>query len=178
MKCPCGSANNFENCCEPYLTNKSLPDTAEKLMRSRYTAFTQVNVEYLKKTLAPESRTDFDEASTKKWASEAKWKGLKIQELKNGTATDKKGTVEFTATYESEGQTLDHHEVSQFRKNDSGQWFFVDGDSHTHKEGEGHHHHHEKPQTVVRESAKIGRNDPCVCGSNKKYKKCCGVDAA
>ncbi|GBE04187.1 MAG TPA: preprotein translocase subunit SecA [Nitrospirae bacterium] len=30
-----------------------------------------------------------------------------------------------------------------------------------------------KPQTVVRDS-KIGRNDPCVCGSGKKYKKCCG----
>lgn len=27
---------------------------------------------------------------------------------------------------------------------------------------------------VVRESAKIGRNDPCSCGSGKKYKKCCG----
>ena len=30
-----------------------------------------------------------------------------------------------------------------------------------------------KPQTVVRQSAKIGRNDPCPCGSGKKYKKCC-----
>ncbi|MBN1571678.1 MAG: preprotein translocase subunit SecA [Deltaproteobacteria bacterium] len=32
----------------------------------------------------------------------------------------------------------------------------------------------QKPKTVVRESAKIGRNDPCPCGSGKKYKKCCG----
>jgi uncharacterized protein YecA (UPF0149 family) len=30
---------------------------------------------------------------------------------------------------------------------------------------------------VVRTSAKIGRNDPCPCGSGKKYKKCCGVNA-
>ncbi|MCQ2602175.1 MAG: SEC-C domain-containing protein, partial [Treponema sp.] len=30
------------------------------------------------------------------------------------------------------------------------------------------------PTTVVREGAKIGRNDPCPCGSGKKYKKCCG----
>jgi hypothetical protein len=28
-------------------------------------------------------------------------------------------------------------------------------------------------ETVVRESPKIGRNDPCPCGSGKKYKKCC-----
>jgi preprotein translocase subunit SecA len=33
-----------------------------------------------------------------------------------------------------------------------------------------------KPQTVVR-NKKIGRNDPCICGSGKKYKKCCGQNA-
>ena len=32
-------------------------------------------------------------------------------------------------------------------------------------------------QQVVRGSAKIGRNDPCPCGSGKKYKKCCGANA-
>ena len=36
----------------------------------------------------------------------------------------------------------------------------------------------EKPQTVRRESAKVGRNDPCPCGSGKKYKKCCGLQHA
>ncbi|MEN8264020.1 MAG: preprotein translocase subunit SecA, partial [Nitrospirota bacterium] len=33
-----------------------------------------------------------------------------------------------------------------------------------------------KPQTVVKDK-KVGRNDPCVCGSGKKYKKCCGQNA-
>jgi preprotein translocase subunit SecA len=36
----------------------------------------------------------------------------------------------------------------------------------------------EKQKTVVREGDKVGRNDPCPCGSGKKYKKCCGVSAA
>ncbi len=31
----------------------------------------------------------------------------------------------------------------------------------------------ERPQTV-KKGKKIGRNDPCICGSGKKYKKCCG----
>jgi preprotein translocase subunit SecA len=31
-----------------------------------------------------------------------------------------------------------------------------------------------KPQPTVRSSAKVGRNDPCPCGSGKKYKQCCG----
>ncbi len=177
MNCPCGSSELFALCCEPFLTGKQVPETAEKLMRSRYTAYTKADVDYIKNTLAPESRSDFDIASTKKWAQEATWKGLKILSTDKGTANDKKGTVEFTATYEIEGETLDHHEVSQFRKNEGGKWLFVEGDAHTHKEGEGHQHHHEKPQTVVRESPKIGRNDPCLCGSGKKYKKCCGVDA-
>jgi len=30
-------------------------------------------------------------------------------------------------------------------------------------------------QQVVRGTAKVGRNDPCPCGSGKKYKKCCGA---
>jgi preprotein translocase subunit SecA len=36
---------------------------------------------------------------------------------------------------------------------------------------------HQPVQQVVRSGAKIGRNDPCPCGSGKKYKKCCGVAA-
>jgi SEC-C motif-containing protein len=177
MNCPCQSGKSFEECCKPFLSNEVMPQTAEQLMRSRYTAFTQVDVEYLKKTLAPESRGDFDAAATKKWAEQAKWKGLQILSTDKGQAEDKKGTVEFIATYEAEGEGLDHHETAQFRKADNGQWLFIDGDSHTHKAGEGHHHHHEKPATVVRELPKIGRNDPCVCGSGKKYKKCHGVNA-
>jgi preprotein translocase subunit SecA len=33
-----------------------------------------------------------------------------------------------------------------------------------------------KPQTVIKDK-KVGRNDPCICGSGKKYKKCCGQNA-
>jgi SEC-C motif-containing protein len=84
--------------------------------------------------------------------------------------------VEFIAIYEVDGQTIDHHEVSQFKKNDEGHWVFVDGESHTHKEGENPHQ--PKPQTVVRSTPKTGRNDPCPCGSGKKFKKCCETKAA
>ncbi len=34
----------------------------------------------------------------------------------------------------------------------------------------------QKVETVKRAGPKVGRNDPCVCGSGKKYKKCCGAD--
>ena len=37
------------------------------------------------------------------------------------------------------------------------------------------HHAPAKPQTVVNDGERVGRNDQCPCGSGKKYKKCCGA---
>jgi SEC-C motif domain protein len=177
MSCACGSPLEFEKCCKPFLAGEALPETAEQLMRSRYVAYTKADISYLTKTLAPEARSDFDPSSTEEWAKNSKWKGLKIISSRLGGANDRKGTVEFVATYEQNGKAIDHHEVSQFRKNQAGQWFFVEGDHHTHAEGEGHDHHHARPETFKREAPKVGRNDPCTCGSGKKYKKCCGADS-
>jgi uncharacterized protein YecA (UPF0149 family) len=47
-----------------------------------------------------------------------------------------------------------------------------DHEGHVH--GPDCNHHHEPQAPIVREGAKIGRNDVCPCGSSKKYKKCCG----
>ena len=41
--------------------------------------------------------------------------------------------------------------------------------------GRGGGQQRRKPQTVKREGKKVGRNEPCPCGSGKKYKKCCGA---
>ena len=50
---------------------------------------------------------------------------------------------------------------------------------HDHAHDHDHHHHHEHDhdhahggETYVRSEPKIQRNDPCPCGSGKKYKKC------
>jgi len=176
MSCHCGSSAEFTNCCEPFLKKAKLPETAEQLMRSRYSAFVVGAVDYIKDTLAPEARKDFDVKSTLEWSKKSKWLGLKILNVEQGQPSDKKGVVEFIASYEQGGEAIDHHEVAKFRKSDKGTWVFVDGNSHTHKGGEGHHHHHEvKRQTEVRAEPKIGRNDVCPCGSGKKYKKCHGA---
>lgn len=168
MNCHCGSGQPYANCCEPYITGQKPAPTAEALMRSRYTAHVIADIPYLKKTLAPESRGDFNEADVREW-TKSEWLGLEIISAQGNK-------VEFTANYKKDGKEYGHHEVAKFRKMGDN-WFFVDGDSHVH-EGGGHHHHHHPPQVpVVRESPKIGRNDPCSCGSGKKYKKCHGVDA-
>jgi len=176
MNCACGNEKSFEKCCGPFLEGKAVPETAEALMRSRYSAFTRADIEYIKKTMAPEAKKDFDEKGTQDWAEQAKWLGLKIIDTKDGGPDDKTGMVEFTATYEIKGEGIDHHEVAEFRRDKQGAWLFVEGDAHTHKAGEGHHEH-APVVTSVRTSPKIGRNDPCTCGSGKKYKKCC-ADAA
>jgi len=45
---------------------------------------------------------------------------------------------------------------------------------HGHSHDHVHHHHHQAVQPFVRATAKVGRNDPCSCGSGVKFKKCCG----
>jgi SEC-C motif domain protein len=169
MLCPCGSKKEFSTCCEPFLNGLALPSTAEELMRSRYTAYTQNNITYLKETTAPEKRGQFKEEDFAEWAS-VEWLSLNIISTKDKV-------VEFMAKYKADGKTYDHHEVSKFRQIGP-KWFFVDGDSHVHGEGDHDHHHHHHghhQETIKNEEPKIDRNSPCPCGSGKKYKKCHGA---
>lgn len=169
MLCPCGSEKEYSNCCEPYVTGKIPAPSPEALMRSRYTAYVKVIPPYLKETLAPESRGDYSEKDVLEWAKSSEWLGLKILKAEGNQ-------VEFSARYKTRGKVLEHHEVSTFRK-EGNRWYFVDGESHVHEDGKGHedHVHHEPIKPVVRDAPKVGRNDPCTCGSGKKFKKCCGA---
>jgi len=164
MLCPCGSQKEFTLCCQPLIEKKALPETAEALMRSRYTAFTRGEMDYILYTLAPEAREGFDPDATRVSAQKAKWKELRVLNHSGGEAGDTEGTVEFIAEYGHGENNIEHHEISTFRKNERGQWLYVDGEMQR-----------ESTRPVVRGAPKIGRNDPCSCGSAKKFKKCCGV---
>jgi len=171
MSCSCGSELNYADCCEPIIDGRKEALTAESLMRARYSGHVKSAFSFLERTLAAEKRKDYDEASAKEWASKSEWLGLQILSTKKGMEADKSGIVEFIAKYKSEGKIYEHHETSEFRRGSrDGKWYFYDGESHTHEEGKGHHHS-TAPKT--RETPKIGRNDPCSCGSGKKFKKCC-----
>lgn len=51
--------------------------------------------------------------------------------------------------------------------------------THVHGPGCDHEHAHGPRQDPARRAEpKIGRNDPCRCGSGKKFKKCCGAQSA
>ncbi len=129
-------------------------------MRSRYSAYAKGEIEYLRESLHPDQRGDYDPKSTRQWAEAAQWQKFEIIHTEAGGPEDEEGRIEFIATFLQEGVRKEHHELAAFRKVE-GKWFFESGEV-------------AGPKPVVREAPKIGRNEPCPCGSGKKYKKCCG----
>jgi len=166
--CPCRATEptpvTYSNCCKPYIEGGIAAPSPEALMRSRYTAYVLGKIDYLHDSLAPEVRYDFDRAMVENWSKQAKWLGLKIIETEEGQPGDARGFVEFAADFVMNGETLQHRERSLFRFDAADKrWYFVEEAKR-------------KIQPVVK-GAQPGRNDPCPCGSGKKYKKCCGAAA-
>ncbi|WP_279355603.1 YchJ family protein [Fundidesulfovibrio agrisoli] len=159
--CPCCSGQPYGECCAPIVSGDLAAPTALALMRSRYTAYALGHIDYLKTSLDPRWQASFDEQSTREWSEKATWKGLEIIGCKEGGPDDEEGEVEFTATFEMDGEEQHLRERAKFRKR-AGQWRYIDGRVKSAQE------------PVVSEGPKVGRNDPCPCGSGKKYKKCCG----
>ncbi len=157
--CPCGSGLAFEACCEPYLIDAAKPATATALMRARYSAYALGAVDYLYATSGPKVRKEFDADSSRKWAESAKWTGLEVLAAEGGAEGDETGIVEFVAHYTINDTPFNHHERAEFARLD-GAWRFIDGKIFG-------------ADPVRRDQPKVGRNDPCPCGSGRKYKKCC-----
>ena len=167
--CPCGSNFPYTDCCGPLIRGISFADTAEDLMRSRYTAFTENNWEYLVLTSHPEEKKEMARIESALVDQNAEWKKLEIIGTHKGGRQDSEGKVDFVAHYvkDSIPQTL--RESSKFYKV-NGKWVYCRKDSTLPIVPVSFM---EKPKTFIRDNIKIGRNDPCPCGSGKKYKKCC-----
>lgn len=130
-------------------------------MRSRYTAYAKHAFEHLGRSLSAEQRKDYAPDDARRWSEKSEWLGLTIVRTEAGGPGDEQGLVEFTARYRTDGQEHEHHEAALFARED-GNWVYAG----------------QLPQrgtTVRRETPKVGRNDPCPCGSGKKYKKCHGA---
>jgi SEC-C motif-containing protein len=158
--CPCGSGKDFDTCCGPLINGTIKAPTPEALMRSRYTAFAKLEMPYLEQTLHPGTRHDYDEAGATRWAKESEWLELDIVNVSDDPENANRSSVEFKAQYRMNGAIQVHHELAEFRKS-NGTWYFFDGKMVS-------------AGQFKRETPKVGRNDPCPCGSGKKYKKCCG----
>ena len=159
--CPCGTPLPPEQCCLPYITGNAIAPTPVALMRSRYTAYALHYFEYIQNTMLGEPLKDFNIEDAKNSANSAKWEKLEV--IKAPEPSAQEGYVEFTAYYNRNGKTYYIHENSRFILKDN-KWFYIDGVQKI-----------ENLKPTVNEH-KTGRNDPCICGSGKKYKKCCGAE--
>lgn len=158
--CPCGSGKEYEACCRPVIMGDIPAPTAESLMRARYTAYCEGELGYLYTSVCEKKKPMHDADAVRDWAESSKWVGLTVHSVKDGGEDDMTGEVEFTATFEQGGERHDHTELSFFER-ENGEWVYVDGRVRGNP-------------TVRREIPKVGRNEPCPCGSGKKFKKCCG----
>ena len=179
LHCPCGSQKNYSECCGPLLNGEQFAATPEALMRSRYTAFTQKNADYLFASMTPELQQQNDHEDLQDFVEEVdSWVRLEIINAPTISSYTTEGNVEFAAyfMYDDEQQRI--HENSHFIKQND-QWLYAghihqcSSHGHAHKhhdDDEDHHHHHQEPYIA---ETKVGRNDLCPCGSGKKFKKCC-----
>ena len=152
--CPCGSGRPFEQCCEPILTGQRPAATAEELMRSRFTAHVARDYPYLHRSYAGTASEAYVELPDEPAIG---WTRLEIHshdpDVQPGLSH-----VEFSAYYVEAGQEYVLQEKAEFRKQAAG-WIYT------------------RPirngPAPVKAAVKVGRNDPCPCGSGKKYKHCC-----
>ncbi|MDD2929907.1 MAG: YchJ family metal-binding protein [Sideroxydans sp.] len=122
IACPCGSNKPYAECCARYIEGGTPAPTAEALMRSRYTAYTQLKEDYLLASWHPSTRPAAlgiaDEAPTQ-------WIGLEVK--RHAQQDTEHAIVEFVARYKVNGRAHRLHEVSRFVQ-EAGRWFYVDGD--------------------------------------------------
>ena len=124
--CPCGTGLSYSACCEPIISGRINAVTALELMRSRYTAFTQANVDYLMRSHSVKTRPIKERKSIEKWAKSVSWIGLTIIQTQAGEASDEVGFVEFKALYLENGKPQQIHEKSLFQR-ENGKWVYVSG---------------------------------------------------
>jgi SEC-C motif domain protein len=125
MRCPCGRSADYDACCGVFIQGWDVPETAEALMRSRYTAYARAEIDYLVATHDPAQSPD--RKGIARFAREAEFLGLQIVTTRAGLKEDDSGMVEFLARFKERGQDRVLHERSRFRRIE-GRWFYVDAE--------------------------------------------------
>lgn len=150
--CPCGSGQLFEACCGPLLAGKQIANTPEQLMRSRFSAFFLGNyTDYLFATWHPVHCPVTTAAELA--GDSVQWQKL---EVRASSQHGNSGEVTFCAWFRDASGLHPYVERSEFVR-EQGRWLYTTGEV----------------LPYVRK-ARVKPNDPCPCGSGKKYKKCCG----
>jgi SEC-C motif-containing protein len=151
--CFCGNKFIFEHCCQPLIEGKVVAKDAEVLMRSRFTAYVIKNYQYILQTYSAALRAKITVSELARSAKDTQWLSLQVLAhfVEKNTAQ-----VEFKAFYQVHNSYYVMHELSDFVF-EAGKWLYTDGAM---QKGSGEF----TPE----------RNSHCLCGSGKKFKKCCG----
>ncbi|MFW2178315.1 MULTISPECIES: YchJ family protein [unclassified Moraxella] len=159
LTCSCGSAIAYSDCCEPLHLGVTFAQTAEALMRSRYTAFVRHKIDYIVATTTPFQQALLDKTAIANWAEQTDW--VKLEVIKHTPKMGKHhAQVEFKAYFNTAHGQDHHHELSSFVKiaqaknaqNSEPRWYFLD------------------PTVAM----SVTQKQPCPCASGEKYKRCCG----
>ena len=126
--CPCESKRTYDKCCEPYLLGRKVPETAELLMRSRFSAYAMNMAEYLVATTAAEEREKLDVDELGRYCRAVKCISLKVLETQGGKGGDETGVVVFHAKLLINGKRMLHREKSRFVR-EEGRWAYLDGET-------------------------------------------------
>ena len=157
MHCPCHSNKSYIECCQPFIENKSIAETAEQLMRSRYCAYAMANADYIMQTYSNKSRLTQSKSEIESWAKQCQWVNLVIHSSKTkNNQTAQLDKVEFSAYFIEDKQLCEMREISRFII-ENNHWRYHDGEI-----------------IENRILPKVKRNELCPCQSNNKFKQCCG----
>ncbi|RCW93495.1 YchJ family protein [Winogradskyella arenosi] len=124
MNCYCGTTKTYQECCEVFHRNNGKTDTAEQLMRSRYSAFVLADGDYLMATHHQSTRPTKEKKAIVKWTKSVQWVKLDVLETTQGTQNDHKGTVTFNAYFFENGKIDVIHEKSAFVK-EGNLWYYL-----------------------------------------------------
>lgn len=148
LACPCG-LGLYQQCCAPLHLGQISAQSAEQLMRSRYSAFAKYEIDYILKTTAVGQQVALDVTAIADWAKSNEWLQLEIIQA-NDKIDKNHAQVEFKAHYHDGEKAQIHHELSYFVKFQQ-HWYFLDPTTHQN----------------------ITMKQSCICGSGKKFKQCC-----
>ena len=126
--CPCTSKATYDKCCEPFITGRSVPETAEKLMRSRFSAYALGRADYLAATTCAEEREKLDVEELARYCKAVRCVSLRILSTEAGGREDETGIVLFHAKLLINGKRMLHREKSRFVR-EEGRWAYVDGET-------------------------------------------------
>ena len=148
--CPCGDGNNYAACCRPLHQGQAAAN-AGRLMRSRYSAYVLGLIDYLVQTTLPAQQPQLEREAMAQWSSESKWLGLEVMQEAPASGQSARAQVTFRARWaDADGREQSQLECSDFCRLGE-RWYFID------------------PNHPI----SAGRNDPCPCGSGRKFKQCC-----